>query len=154
MRARATSARFLMMYCPSMVGVMNPAHPTLGRRTSGPKVVNMCASKRAMFRLVNLGIKKRIPMNISTNPRMIKNGSKLIEGRVTSKSDATSPSAGLIMSTLRKPNQKNITNMEIRPIQSRRPSVRNDSFIQGHYNKTPLSGCVCLKWKVFLHLHL
>jgi hypothetical protein len=44
---------------------------------------------------------------------------------------------------LRIPNQKKMMNMETRPIQSSRSSVKND-FIQDHYTKNTRDGC--LQW--------
>ena len=68
--AAAMIIRFLMMYCPSMVGNQGKASwkVTSGRKNNGIKVPTICINSRAMATLVALLNRKAMPMATSYQP--------------------------------------------------------------------------------------
>lgn len=74
--------RFLMMYWPSKVGVMNACHVICGRSIKGIAVVNICGINSNTPSGFNLRNKKQRPINISKRPNKIKKSWSLMNGSV------------------------------------------------------------------------
>lgn len=59
---------FLIIYCPSRVGIKKPLHVTVGNRKRGRMVVIMCGTRRSIATRSIRGIIKKTPIKTSITP--------------------------------------------------------------------------------------
>ena len=104
--ARARIKIFLIIYCPSIVGVKKPCQTKDGSKNKGIAVIIRCANKNIAPRRSNRGIRNITPISISNIPKHIMNVEKGRAGSVLFKSEATIGLAGLSPKNFNAPNQK------------------------------------------------
>lgn len=101
--------RFLMMYCPSKLGVKNSFHAASGRKTVGKNVVIKWKIVNQKAILVNFGHSHISPNKHSNIPNSTINLSASTNGKVAWAKSVTNPVAGESPMTFNKPNQKYTT---------------------------------------------
>ncbi|MBT4856708.1 hypothetical protein HON52_00795 [Candidatus Uhrbacteria bacterium] len=141
--------RFLIMYCPSIVGTNGDCQTASGTKISGPKVVIIWTRSIGRAYFVHFFTRNSIPISISRSPRKIKKLLKGTPGIVIVKRLLTISSAGDMKRIFRNPNQKKTMNIAIRLYQSDWFSVMENFNIYSkfYYISIALLCALLIGWK-------